>query len=137
MTMNPTPAEDPYLGDTEETLREEAENWVDACHCEGDPGYCAPDAARWKYESNYDISRLTHLFLPEGGAKWFEQEVTWAAEDGRAGYYADMLDQPISEAIIVLEREGKGYIWDGWHRTAAAITQNLTTIRAIVGIPHA
>jgi hypothetical protein len=131
---NTQPAVDPYLGDAENDLRQEAAFWSEACYCKGEPGYCNPDKASWRYEPYYDITKLYHLNGHEWLA-WFKEEQKMAADDGRVGYYDSMLDEPIQEAIIVLERDGKGYIWDGWHRTGAAITKDLKTIRAIVGTP--
>ena len=124
---------DPYLAWTPAELRAEAAGWRDAIYLPGEPGYCQPHAVTWTYDPNYDVSKLNHL-LPDGWLEWFQQEQVDAAEDGRKGYYDSMLDQPIAEAIIVLERDGKGYIWDGWHRTGAAFTRKLGTLRAIVGL---
>lgn len=124
---------DPYLTCTPEQLRAEADGWLDANYVPGEPGYCHPNAATWTYEPHYDVSKLLHL-LPDQWPEWFRQEQADAADDGREGYYNSMLDRPITEAIIVLERDGKGYIWDGWHRTGATVTRNLTGLRAIVGL---
>jgi hypothetical protein len=123
---------DPYRDDTPEELRGEAAGWLHANYIPGEPGYCWPNAAIWVYEPHYDVTKLLHL-LPGQWLEWFRQEQVDAAADGRDGYYASMLDRPITEAIIVLERDGKGYIWDGWHRTGATITKRLATLRAIVG----
>jgi hypothetical protein len=57
-----------------------------------------------------------------------------AKDDGRFGY-DDMLDREIVEEIVVLIRDGKGYVWDGNHRVGAAFTRELKTIKAIVGVP--
>lgn len=130
--MTPKNTPDPYLECTPEQLRAEAEGWRDAIYLPGELGYCYANAATWRYDPHYPVSKLLHL-LPDQWLEWFRQEQVEAADDGREGYYDSMLARPISDAIIVLERDGKGYIWDGWHRTGAAVTKNLTTLRAIVG----
>lgn len=123
---------DPYLAMSPEELRAEAAGYHRACYAPGEPGYCAPGHATWTYEHNYDVSKLLHL-VPEGWEAWFAEERRELAELRPPGWYEAMLNQPIEEAIIVLERGGLGYIWDGWHRTGATVTRKLTRIRAIVG----
>ena len=122
---------DPYVRYTPDELRAEAAGWHGANYAPGEPGYCRPFDAFWVYEPNYDVSKLLHLVAD--WPAWFLAEQKDKADEGREGYYDSMLDRPIDEAIIVLEREGKGYIWDGWHRTGAAVTKNLEGLRAIVG----
>jgi hypothetical protein len=131
MDMNSGPS-DPYIGMSEDELRAEAAGYHGACYGPGEAGYCAPNHATWTYEPNYDISKLMHL-VPEGWEAWFAKERQELSDLRPPGYYEAMLSQPIEEAIIVLERAFLGYIWDGWHRTGASITDKRRGIRAIVG----
>lgn len=120
---------------TETELRAEAAGWVDACYGPGEPGYCNPDKASWRFVADYDVAKL-HPVAEGNLQEWFKDEQAMAAMGGRPGVYDSMLTRPINEAIIVLERDGTGYIWDGWHRTGATVTKGGKTIPAIVGTPR-
>lgn len=106
----------------------------------GEAGYCDPRKARWEEVEHYPIEQLLCEELPsrEEWEEWFRSEINLFVEDGMdeiADMYRDMITQDIEEAIIVLERDGKAYIWDGNHRVGAAFSSGKTTIRAIVGRP--
>jgi hypothetical protein len=102
-----------------------------SCFCKGEAGYCDPDHASWHYEENFDLSCLADQ---NNWIDWFKQEQQWAKNDGRSGY-GDMLDREIIEEIVVLVRDGQGYVWDGNHRVGAAFTRGLKTLKAIIGVP--
>jgi hypothetical protein len=116
---------------TAEEALTEAAGWQDACFAPGDPGYCEATDADWQFEPEFQLS----LIGGDHWIEWFAQEQAYAAEDGREGYYDSMLDREIIEPIVVLMRDGKGYVWDGNHRVGAALSRGLTTISAIVGVP--
>jgi hypothetical protein len=61
------------------------------------------------------------------------EEIDMWREEGQPDRYADMFDRPIEEPIIVVEIDGVAYLWDGCHRTGAAVTRGLTDLPAIVG----
>lgn len=98
-------------------------------HSEGDSGYAKARELTWFFVAEYPVSKLD---APD--AVWFAAEVAGAAEDGRAGYYDDMLSGAIREPIVVHHHEGIGHIWDGYHRAGASVTRALPTIPAIVGL---
>ncbi len=116
---------------SESDLLEEAACHHGACFAEGEPGYCEPGLATWRYVERFDLSCLADQ---TDWVEWFKQEQQWAKNDGRNGY-DDMLDREIVEEIVVLVRDGKGYIWDGNHRVGAAFTRGQTHLKAIVGVP--
>jgi hypothetical protein len=116
---------------SDEHARAEAANWQDACFAPGDPGYCRADEADWHYDPAFPVAALAG----DAWAAWFADECADAAADGRTGYYDDMLDREISEPIVVLLRDGAGYVWDGNHRVGATVTQGRSTIKAFVGSP--
>jgi hypothetical protein len=95
---------------------------------------CDPARATWRYEHAFELAAVKDLL---GG---LEEVVRHRDRDGRSrgigcGYRA-MLDEDIDDEIIVLLRDGKAYIWDGWHAVAAALVSGRTTLKAIVGVPH-
>jgi hypothetical protein len=87
----------------------------------------------WHFEPAYPVVRICLSDWEE----WWKEETEMWAEEGQPDRYADMLDRPIEEPIIVVDVGGKGYLWDGCHRTAAATVRHLPTLPAIVGTPKA
>lgn len=124
MSWNPIEA-------TEAELRCEAEAWSNQ-FVPGEPGYCNPDMVNWRFDPRFDIACLGNQ---KEWAEWFDDECKMVAEDGRGGYYDDMLQGEIYDEIVVLVRDGIGYIWDGNHRTGAAFKRGLRQLKAIVGTP--
>lgn len=119
---------------TPNALRRRATPFANVTYCPGDKGYCAPRGAEWRYEAEYDVEKLIPL-MPSGWTAWFERELLLYPEPSSGRHYARLLEEDIEEPIIVLEREGLSYIWEGWHRTGAAVKKGQTKIRAIVGTP--
>ena len=108
---------------------DDAESYQGANYREGEPGYAPRGSLAWTHVADYPLSRLKEA--PD--ANWFDTEQQMAAEDGRPGFYNDMLDREIQYPIIVHDNGEGGYIWDGNHRVAAAGKRGLSTIKAIVG----
>ena len=121
-----------YETQTPAQLRQEAAGWHGACHMPGEPGYCNPNQATWRFEPAFELSKLQ---TPGGTswAVWFQEEQLDAIAEGRGGLYDSMLTSPIEEAVILYERDGVAYIWDGWHRSGASFVKGAKTIMAIVG----
>lgn len=123
---------------TEKDLKDEARMYVGNIYSPGEEGYCPVSKAQWSYQPEFSMNYLEHL-MDLGQAQWiewFDDEHQMFSEDGREWVCNDMMSQDIVEPIVVILRDGKAYIWDGWHRTGATFKKNLTTIKAIVGIPQ-
>lgn len=106
----------------------------------GHPGYCDPVKARWHLDPAYPLEKFLCAEIPtsEDWTAWFHNEIAIFEADGmeeHADMYRAMLGANIEDEVIVLERDGKGYLWDGNHRAGSSFASNKTTIPAIVGIP--
>jgi len=81
----------------------------------------------WKHVKAYPVKNLLHL-MPGGAAgwkDWFEQEVK-----SKPGEWDKLSGtKEISDPVVV----SPGHIWDGWHRVAAAVINNIATVPAVVG----
>lgn len=119
---------------SEAQLREDARCWHGSVYQKGELGDCDPDHASWEYTEQFSLTHLEHL--GDDWASWLEDEIKMFEEDGNDRGYRKMLGEPIEEAIVVLMVGDKGYIWDGWHRTAASFASGRTHIKAIVGRPY-
>jgi hypothetical protein len=86
------------------------------------------EAYHWTYEPNYPLDRLGDYW-----EEWWEEELKMWADEGQPDRYDDELKNEIREPIIAVEVDGKGYIWDGCHRTAASIVTGRKTIPAFIG----
>lgn len=89
------------------------------------------DAYHWTYEPAYPVSKIHPG--PEAWADWMKEEIKMWGEEGEPNRYGDMFDRPIEEPIIIIEVDGKAWLWDGCHRTGAAAMRKLPTLPAIVG----
>lgn len=120
-----------------------AQTFEGATYNVGEPGHCHTDLALWAEE----IVPL-HLFLHlmPGATKqawidWLKDEINTddTALAGSRGW-GQLREQFTSngdsfDPIVVLVREDRGYIWDGWHRIACAIERDLPSITMLVGRP--
>ena len=93
----------------------------------------------WTEVSDYPVSRLFHLMSGGDWAGWLKNEIAMYREEGswdnRESEWEAMIHEPIREPIVLTELSGLGYLWDGWHRTAATIVSGRKSIPAIVGTP--
>lgn len=72
----------------------------------------------------------------EEWAAWFASENEFSAADYGHPYWEHLADEEITDPIIMsYNEEGKWHIWDGWHRTGAAIATDRPTVPAVVGTP--
>lgn len=121
-------------GYTSQQLREFAGEHLHDNHEPGSPGYCCPSKANWTMEL-LTPDQLTNVFADAAEARrWFDEEIIMDREDDMNRQWDRLLVEDIVEEVVILIREGKAYIWDGWHRTAAAIIKGVP-IKAIVGRP--
>lgn len=105
-----------------------------------DAGYCPPEDAIWSEVSEYPLERLFYTELPDKDTwcQWLREELERLADDDMnhlVDEYRAMINEDIEEAIVIVEIDGKGYIWDGCHRTAASFAGGKSHIPAIVGRP--
>jgi hypothetical protein len=121
---------------SEAALREEAQGYVHDNYTPGEDGFCNPKRASWQYAAEFELDKLAHLMNDASEWKaWFDAELAMDRDDELHRDWGRLLVEPIEEEVVVLVRNGKGYIWDGWHRVAASIVSGRKTIKAIVGQP--
>ncbi len=106
-------------------------------HTYGDQGFCDPDHADWTLE----FLNHTHKFdtiefnNSELAKKWILGEIEMDITENLGRGWKNLLTEEIHTEVVVLIREDKIYIWDGYHRIAAAIATGRPVL-AIVGRPH-
>lgn len=100
----------------------------------GSPGYCAPSKALWTIEM-LRPGQLRNIFRNSSkAAAWLQAEIRMDIADEMHRGWAAMLAEPICEDVTIFIRDGRAYIWDGWHRTAASLATH-RPLRALVGRP--
>lgn len=121
-----------YANASEEELRRIAE-----VEGEARSGNIQPEDASWSFVPQFPVAELISS-MPggvQGWRDWMQEELRVNDEDGLDREWAEELG-PNVEPIIVAREGGKWDIWDGWHRSAAAIISGADTIPAIVGKPR-
>ena len=99
-----------------------------------DPGAGQANEFHWVYFPEFPIERfLSGNMSSEEWVMHFDNEQKMAAEDGREGYYDDMILKPIKEPIVAVDLGSEMAIWDGYHRVGASFKKGAKTIRAIIG----
>lgn len=118
----------------EAELRRHAESVLGDNQSPGGPGWCRPSMARWTVEL-LSPEQLVNVFAsPEEARQWLNSEIEMDRQDELHRDWHRLLVEDIREEVVLLIREGKAYIWDGWHRAAAAIATG-RSLPAIVGRP--
>lgn len=120
--------------------------WISACklrdiaaghqndnQAPGDPGYCEASAADWSLRI-VDPSLCVGFESPAAALGWLSGEIRMSDEEGLSRGWEALLVEAIREPVVLLERDGLFYVWDGWHRMAAARARGIT-LAAIVGVP--
>lgn len=121
---------DPYFATlSEDGLRSLADMHRGAC----DDGGLDPTELSWTI-----VEMRTSLLvgcMPDGDWKgWLDDEIA-DAEGDRASDWPDADgEDEVREPIVVTHVDGTRLIWDGWHRTAAAIVRGDATIPTILGV---
>lgn len=111
---------------------ERTAKWCSDQFEQGHPGFCDVAEADWVLVEQYPLAKLGS---PDDWSKWFASEVKAWADEGDKTRFNDMMNGPILCPVVILERDGVGYVWDGNHRVGASLTRGLTHIPAIVGTP--
>ncbi|MFP3637543.1 hypothetical protein [Paraburkholderia sp. SIMBA_054] len=117
--------------DVQDSLQERVLMWKDQFP-KDQPGFCEPCHAYWKVDLAFALTKLGDA---TEWIRFFDAEVSMWAAEGDPGRFDNMLDAPITEPVVVLQRSGKHYVWDGNHRIGASFKRGLTSIPAIVGVP--
>jgi hypothetical protein len=116
-------------------LREFAAGYLNDNQYPGLPGYCNPNKADWSLEI-LEPSALTNVFAsPEKARAWLNEEIEMDRDDEMHRDWYLLLTEDIREEAVLLIRDGVAHVWDGWHRTAAAIARGIP-LKTIVGRPH-
>jgi hypothetical protein len=100
---------------------------------EGDAGYCEAEAATWSLKT-VDAARCVGFESPAAALEWLSEEIRMSNEDGLERGWEALLVEEIREPVVLLERGEMLYVWDGWHRMAAARARGIS-LQAIVGVP--
>jgi GNAT superfamily N-acetyltransferase len=103
-----------------------------------EPGYCRAEDADWVLDRAYPVSKLVK-FTPDFVAQMERESAQGDRATGQrwdipAGWWKT--PQKDSDAPIILEKGGVGWVWDGHHRIAKAIAAGETTVPALVGRPR-
>ena len=85
----------------------------------GDEGFAESDTLDWYRVERYPVSRLQ--LVPD--AAWLQEEN--AQLEGR---YHDMMDGQITSPVILMDDGHAGWIWDGYHRAAAALAAGVASV---------
>ena len=117
-----------------DVLLREAAMYVNDNHSPGDPGHHEPAQAEWTQEV-LRPDQLTNVFASrEEAAAWMSNEIEMDESEELHRDWRTLLTEPIREEVVLLIRDDKAYIWDGWHRAAASIATG-RPLAAIVGRP--
>lgn len=100
-----------------------------------------PENIDWVKAPEYPVSSLLFFFKTKRAAQdWLEQEKAMRTELGHDdSYYEDMeawvlSGDDIEEIVLLEDQNGKPIdLWDGWHRAAIAVANDVTSLPAIVG----
>ena len=117
-----------------DVLLSEAAGYVNDNHSPGDPGHHEPSDATWTQEV-LRPDQLTNVFASrEEAMAWMSNEIEMDEAEELHRDWRALLTEPIREEVVLLIRDDKAYIWDGWHRAAASIATD-RPLAAIVGRP--
>lgn len=104
----------------------------------GEEGHHPPEDTEWRY-ATVPLSKFVHVLGEVSEWKeWYQNEIDMHDEDGNDGvasFYRDLIKNPIDEYPIVLHKNGKFHIWDGYHRVGAAFVRGDDRIKVILGEP--
>lgn len=91
----------------------------------GDEGFADASELDWYLVEQYPVARLQHV--PD--AAWLSEE-----NEHLDGRYSDMLSGHIQLPLVVMDDGQAGFIWDGYHRAAAALAAGVASVPVIVGV---
>lgn len=115
----------------QEILRDSAATHQDDNWCPGERGYAQASQLVW-VEMEFPLNRIRvgNPDEPFSWREWFLNEQAMADK----GAYQEMLDKDFLEPIVLFDDGDHGYIWDGYHRVGASVTNGRSFIKAIVGV---
>ena len=115
---------------TPEALRAEARS-VRHDNDDGGIGYPDPELAVWTLE-RLPLSAFMHIMSETDWDAWLDQEIDGGDGD-RPDLYRSLLTEEIEEPIMATMIDGRGWIWDGYHRVGASVAKAAADVLAIVG----
>lgn len=101
---------------------------------EGHPAAGPASRFEWSDVASYPISKIQDRTREEWIA-FMQEEIDMWAEDGDPDRYEDELRNDIREPVVLVEIDGRAYVWDGNHRIAACVMTGRDTVPAQVGRP--
>lgn len=89
----------------------------------------------WEQVDDFPVDDLLKVMSQIDWQQWWEEELdneeNYCDGDGR---WSRLATEEIQNPIVIVQREdGSYYIWDGWHRSAAAVVSEKETIKAVFG----
>ena len=120
---------------TPEELRSIASTYLHDNQCPGDPGYCEPAQADWTLEWLTPQQMNSGFASAAEALDWLQVEIQMSDDEGLNRDWRRLLTEQIQVEIVVLIRDQQLYVWDGFHRLAAAMSRNCS-IKAIAGRPR-
>lgn len=89
----------------------------------------------WNLETSYPIDRIRDRTRTQWRV-WMDREIRMWAREGDPERFDDELRNPIREPVVVVEMEGRAYVWDGNHRIGGSVVADRMVVPAIVGRPR-
>lgn len=113
-------------------LQAEAEGYRDD-HDDGSTAFFDPDQGLWKLEL-IDPMAVAAFDSKGSAAAWIKKEIEFfnSIADSRGRLYQEMIDNGVNDPVIVGVSSDCAKLWDGFHRTAIAMTRG-EGLLAIVG----
>ena len=107
-----------------------ASHWENAMYGEDD--LMGRPAAEYDWTTvDFPISDIESA--PEDWVAWMKEEIAMWVDEGQPDRFDDMFDQPIRDKVVLVVDAGRGFLWDGYHRTGASVMKGETTVRAVIG----
>lgn len=87
----------------------------------------------WAYEDSFPVSRLLEIMPSDKWKEWLAEEIDMLDQEyGDGKRWRCLTEEHIEEPVVMLDHGGLT-IWDGWHRSAAAVAKGASTLRAVIG----
>lgn len=89
----------------------------------------------WRFEPSYSILKLTPP--ADSWAEFMTREIESWSNEGDPHRYDDEVNNPTREPVVIVEVDGRAYLWDGNHRVGGTALGGRSIVPAIVGTPKA
>jgi len=97
----------------------------------GEPGHAKAADLRWALVDSYPVDRL-YGFTPQYVSRMMDEVRSKSREFSfPKNWYKTA--QTYGDPVVVFENGGRGYVWEGNHRIAVAISKGAKSIPALVG----